>query len=527
MRIDFFNLSNPDNWQLCQCGKCLAPFTCENGTVVQPDDPAFRSAQNFTFKNKIARKIRKIYPNVVVGDYAYYYTTEPPPFPLEENIRVQYCPYGENMKAPISDDTSNANWHRLLDGWGESCRKSVYRTYTGCGDAFPRPLEYILQTNFIYCLSRKFPMKEFYNEGPLDIVSETHPGFKATWDTCFMLKWLISRLVWNPYADIEELRGDFCRRVYREAAEPMLAFHNLLRDSFFSDNLPCVYNGVDARSYTRQYVLRPKLDGRLFALLDEALAKVRHPVSRELIARQRMWFERWVKEAGDDRFVQMHVPYCGEKGLATSFDSDVWARAGKTGDFVVAGPTAKSEDGLAGVGSKARFRSTASILHDRLNLYIRFDCYAPDMATLRGNVNADDGRERPPRGDIMEFYLADGATGVYYMMMMDVGNDDDHAKDCVYDAKMWDSSWSGGWERNVRRYDDRWVTIVRVPFDSIGITAAQSGKLLFQGIRGKYYDTDETDPKSGKPKRRREMASWNGGWVHQVQSFGELILDVE
>ena len=527
VRIDYFNLSNPDSWHLCQCEKCVAPFTCENGVVVQPTDPAFRSAQNFTFKNKIAREVRKVYPNVTIGEYAYYYTTQPPPFKLEDNIRIEYCPYGENMKAPISDDTSNANWHELLDGWGKSCRKTVYRTYTGCGDQFPRPLEYILQTNFIYCLSRPLPMCEFFNEGPLDIVSPTHPGFKQTWDTCFMLKWLIARLAWNPYADIEELRRDFCRRVYREAAEPMLAFHDLLRDSFFSDNLPCVYNGVDPHAYTLQYVVRPKLSDKLLGLLDTALAKARHPVSHELVARQKAWFEKWIAAAGDDRFVQMHVPYSAEKGLEKAFDSDVWEKAGKTGDFVITGPGEFAEYGGLKVGDKPIFRSTAAILHDRLNLYIRFDCYAPDMATLQGNVRPADGKEKGPRGDIMEFYLADGTTGVYYMMMMDVGNEDDHSKDCVYDAKMWDYGWNGGWERNVKRYDDRWTTIVKIPFDSIGLTAAQSGKLLFQAIRGKYYDSDVIDKKTGKPQRWREMASWNGGWVHQVQNFGQLILDVE
>ena len=46
--------------------------------------------------------------------------------------------------------------------------------------------------------------------------------------------------------------------------------------------------------------------------------------------------------------------------------------------------------------------------------------------------------------------LADGATGVYYMMMMDVGNEDDHSKDCVYDAKMWDYGWNGGYGQFVK-----------------------------------------------------------------------------
>ena len=527
VRIDYFNISNPDSWAVCQCEKCLAPFTCENGTVVQPDDPAFRSAQNFTFKNKVAREVRKAYPRVDMGDYAYYYTTEPPPFKLESNFRIEYCPYGENMKVPISDDASNEYWHRLLDGWGRSCAKTEYRTYTGCGDNFPRPLEYIIQTNFNYCLSRPLPIRDFFNEGPLDIDEEGHEEFRITWDTCFMLKWLIPRVVWNPECDLEALRADFCRRAYHEAAAPMLALHNLIRDSFFSDSFPCLYNAVDGTAYTKQYIIRPKLDKKLFALFDEALAKARHPVSRELIARQKAWFEKWAARAGDDRFVQMHVPYSAEKDLETSFDSAVWEKAGKTGDFVVTGAGTLGEDGERQVGDKARFRSTAAILHDRQNLYIRFDCYAPDMATLKGSDKSSDGKERAPRGDIMEFYLADGATGVYYMMMMDVGHDDDHTKDCVYDGKMFDGSWTSGWTRNVKRYDDRWTTIVKVPFDTIGLAAAQSGKLLFQGIRGKYFDDDKTDPKTGKPRRRREMASWNGGWVHQVQNFGQLILDVE
>ena len=518
VRIDYFNLSNPDSWVLCQCEKCTAPFTCEDGTVVQPEDPAFRSAQNFTLKNKIAREIRKIYPDVVIGDYAYYYTVEPPPFKLENNIRVQYCPYGENMKVPIYDDEYNALWHRLLDGWGKSCNKAVYRTYTGCGDKFPRPLEYILQTNFLYCLTRPLPLREIYNEGPLDYDGKDNPGHNLTWDTCAMLKWLIPRLAWNPRADLEELRRDFCRRAYREAAEPMLAFNDLLRDSFFSDRLPCFYNAVDGVGYTRHYIIRPKLEGKLFALLDEALAKARHPVSRELIARQKARFEVWVEKAGDGMFVQMNVPYSAEKDLETSFDSDVWKKAGKTGDFIVASPSGTG-------GGKARFRTTASILHDRVNLFIRFDCYAPDMATLKASVS-DDGKERAPRGDIMEFYLANGSSGVYYMMMMDAGNDDP-SKDCVYDAKMWDNDWNSGWTRNVRRYGDRWTTIVKVPFESIGVAAAQGGKLLFQGIRQKFHDTDEIDKKTGAPKRVREFASWNGGWVHQTQTFGELILDLE
>ena len=120
----------------------------------------------------------------------------------------------------------------------------------------------------------------------------------------------------------------------------------------------------------------------------------------------------------------------------------------------------------------------------------------------------------------MEFFLGHADTGVYYQFMFDAGNPDPR-KDVLFEAKGQDMSWDCNWERTVKRYDDRWEAIVRVPLAEIGINVTQNNKMLFQPIRGKYYMTEQ----NGKQVRRREMASWNGGWVHQVPAFGELTLN--
>ena len=517
VKVDFFNLSGADNWNVCQCEACTKPFVCEDGKVVDPKDPAFRSAQCFTFMNKIMRKLRKTHPKVVLGNYAYYITETPPPFRLDPNIRIQFCPYGENMKAPLDDPKANTYPARLLKAWGVACDKVCYRSYSGCGMNFPRQTEYIVQTNLLACLNQPLPIREFMDESHADLMTHGRGGDCLQWNMCAMECWVNNRLWWNPKQDLESLRRQFVTRAYQEAAEPMSAYHDLLRDAYYSDRLTSNYNSINPVAYTSHYIVEKGHAGKLLALLDEALAKVKNPVSREMIRRHREFFGKWIAEAEKKTYVSMTVPYSDAKDLATSFDSEVWDKAGDTGDFVTA------KEGYEGRGQKPKFRTTAKILHDRSAFYVKFDCYAPDMKTLKVSQLKPGSTSDCPRGDVVEFYFANADDGVYWMSIMDAGNPGEPEKDAVYFARLSDSSWRGGWTRRVKRYDDRWTMIVRVPFDSLGLAAAQNFRVLFQAIRQKYYP-DEERVKAGKKGMAREFSSWNGGFVHSVDDFGELKL---
>lgn len=519
VKVDYFNLSGADSWNVCQCEACTKPFVCEDGKVVDPKDPAFRSAQCFTLMNKIARKLRKTHPNVVLGNYAYYITETPPPFRLDPNIRIQFCPYGENMKAVLDDPKANSYPARLLKAWGVACDKVCYRSYSGCGMNFPRQTEYIVQSNLLACLKQPLPIREFKDESHADVMKKGRGGDCIQWNMCAMECWVNNRLWWNPRQDLEALRRQFVTRAYQEAAEPMMAYHNLLRDAYYSDRLSSTYNSINPVAYTSHYIVEKGHADKLLALLDEALAKVRHPVSREMIRRHREFFGKWIAEAKDKVYVSMTVPYSDAKDLATAFDSDVWEKAGTTGDFVSA------SEGRKGRGKKPMFRTTARILHDRKAFYVKFDCYAPDMANLKVSQLApgqEPGASVSPRGDVVEFYFANADEGVYWASIMDAGNPGEPEKDCIYFARLSDSSWKGGWTRQVKRYDDRWTMIVRVPFDSLGLAAAQNFRVLFQAIRQRYY-YDEARAKAGR-ELPRDFSSWNGGWVHAVDDFGELKL---
>lgn len=511
LHVDYLNVSVTDGWGLCTCERCLAPFKTGSGQIVASDDPAFRSAQYYTFINKVARELKKTHPKVTLGIYAYIFAAPPPPFPLEDNIRVQYCPFVRNDKAPIFDDVTNRNWHEYLDKWGASGNKTWVRDYWGWANTFPRALEYTVQKDLQYYLRHN--VRELSAEHPVDKESKVWAPSKEVWDVSGMTAWLISRLWWNPDQDIEKLRDFYMLRVYREAAPAMRKYHDLIRDSWYANSFPSMYSD-SVLPMVSTYIVKAGIKANCRAALVEALDTVKHPKSRELIARQLKHFDNWMEQVKDDKTVRMDVPHCAATGIANAFKSPIWEKAGQTGAFVVADKQKR--------GQKALIRSEARLLHDRKNLYVYYDCHASDMATLEANVGTHDGTEMIPRGDIMEFFLGDPNTGVYYQFMFDVGNGDGPAKDVVYDAKGHDPAWTCEWKRNIRRYEDKWCAIVRIPLEGIGVNITQNNKLLFLPVRGKYYDSK--DAKTGKTIRTREMASWGGGWVHQMSGFGEITL---
>ena len=510
-KVDYFNLSIADNWLVCKCPKCVAPFVTEDGKTIQPEDPVFRSAQYYTFINKVAREIRKTNPNVTLGVYAYVFTSEPPPFALEKNIRIEYCPFVYDEKTPVYDKSSNGKWDNYLVRWGKVSKHTQVREYFGWANKFPRAQAYRIRDNGLYYL--KHNIREFSAEHPMDSKSSAYPPAEPTWDVSGMDAWLVARLWWNTEQDLEALRDQYITRVYREAAPQMKLYHDLQRDTFYATKLPSFYSD-DILPLVSAYIMKPGIGGKMQKLLAEAYAAAKHPKSKELIARQQKHLAEWIEMAKNDKTVRADVPVVRDtKNIMDSFGAAIWEKAGATGDFIVAD---KGENYC----KKAKFRSTARLLHDRENLYIYFQCYTPDMKNLAVSKSKDPSIEGIPRGDIMEFFLGHVNNGVYYQFMFDAGNPDDPKLDVVYDAQGQDNTWTCKWQRRVKRYDDRWEAIVKIPLDGIGLNVTQNNKLLFQPIRGKYY----TFEKDGKKRTSREMASWNGGWVHQVPAFGELTL---
>lgn len=495
------NISIEDSWTVCCCPKCLAPLKLADGKVLDSKHPQFRSAQFFLFLNEIARQLRTTHPQIVILTYAYFFTMEPPPFPVEDNIRIMYCPYDKDNKVSYEDLNRNGTVARRLVSWGKMSDKILLREYYGCAAKFPRPIEEIMKADFLFCLKNN--VMELNTEWPVD-----HSSAIPVWDASAITAWCMARLWWDPTADVDALRDHFITRTYREAAPAMKRYYSILQKNWYASSYPTIYMD-EASTMAQMYIYEAGSEDACRAALQEAAKTAVHPISKELIKRHIETFEQWMENAKKGKRVTQGVPRLA--GASMDPDAECWKSAAKLSSFLVHGTKDKP----------AKFRTDVSVLHDNESIYFLFDCFADDMKTLEPSKLHAGGGETFPRGDIMEFFLADAATGIYFQFALDAGNK------AVYDGKIFDGKWnSSDWKRNVRSLDDRWQAVVRIPFRMIDLDPAKSSNLLFLPVRGKYYDTEVMDKKTKKmvPRRVREMSSWGGGTVHEASSFGILTL---
>ncbi len=503
--VKAINISIMDTANCCECNRCQEPLKLDDGQVISNDHSAFRSAQFFAFLNKVAAELAKTHPDMEIITYGYYFSEVPPPIKLAPNICVYYCPYGRDYKYPFNDAKRNPAWMKQLTDWGKLIDKVQLREYYGDAAMFPRPLEDVVQKDLQFCLENN--IRRFCSELAPDVPARESLT-RATWDVSAMTCWVISRLWWDPYQDVEELRNYYLKRTYREAAPAMKKYYDIIRKNWYSDASATIYFGNTAYD-AKQYILDKGSEEACRSALAEAEALVQHPKSRELVRRQRARFEGWMKEAKTLRNPEMRVPaVAANTDVGTNFDSPLWTKAPETIPFEFY----KSSQ-------VPKMATSAKILHDRKNLYIRFHAQANDMDTLTGNPAPRDGREIMPRGDHFEIFLVAAKDGVYRQFGFDYGNQ------AIFDGKLFDINWTAPWSRVTRKVEGGWEAIVTFPFASFDFNYQKGEEVDCLLYRSKYFYDGSTDPKTGAKRRVREQTTWGQGRVHLVPSFGRLFFE--
>ena len=506
IKVDYLNVSLADNGMLCKCEKCMAPFVCENGVVVQPGESGFRSAQYFTFMNKLARMLAKTHPNVSLGTYAYAVTKAPPPFKIEKNVCVQLCLTELDERSPLQDEARNAGSKRLVDAWTDKCPGIWYRDYTGLSGRTDRAIEYPFAEGARYCMERRNPVMAYSAEHPRDRADANATIGSATeaWDVSGMSTWVMSRLWWNPYEDVDALRRQYVKRTYREAAPQMQRYHDAMRDAFRADRMPTMFLVGSPVFLTKRYVVDAGLAEKMRGFLKDALAAAKHPVSAELIRRQLAHFERNCARAAA-------IP---DYAIAAKPLSAGWDAAVESAPFVTAVPVYGRVDTF---GETAKFRTTFKAAYDDKALHLRMRCEAPDAMTLKGDE--DPTHHSPSCIDRLEFFIGRADAGVYWHWIMDPGVDE-KGGGAVYKAKVNDTGWRGKWTRDVTRDANAWTVTMHIPFADLELEGAPK-ELLFNCFRDRKYPSGRKNS-FGREIEATERSSWTGGGLHDPGGFGRL-----
>lgn len=229
---DFFSYCYSDSWRCCECPECQKPVKYPGGelamkSVIAQQDPHFRAARTYLVGDRIARRVREK-TGKPTEMLAYIYNSAPPPFRLDEGMRVLYATYDTStMRFPTLAQTKPAtyaaeSWARRFRDWLEFNPKAI-----GMYEYF------FTASPGLYAEAAAANMMEMAKVGGWHVHSQTQGDNRAKsyeafgrneqmWDVNALEQWVICRLMWNPSLDPNALRAEAIRRFYGEAAAPAM-----------------------------------------------------------------------------------------------------------------------------------------------------------------------------------------------------------------------------------------------------------------------------------------------------------------
>ncbi len=452
------------------------------------------STRYFRFVNIIAEKVCSVRPDVKIYTLAYLDCEEVPKIEkLHPNVIVGLCTYRRCYKCTINDPTCDTNrrWDNLLRGWSKLSKQIHIYDYLAFGGmpAFPAPVLKVMQKDLQYYHSlgvTGYKTESVVDGGPWKFAGNSKGlGFYRSkpadhihyWTGMNMIYHLMSRLLWDPYSDLEAMKADYFHRYYGPAAAAMQKINTLIEKRWDDDKSPYVWN-----QYSTNF------PAMLFKPGD--FEKVRS----------------WIKEAEK---AAAAVPFYSRR-VAHFADlvNKVWSKdlGGITKTLyvkesaVIDGGFARFKDGKS-VPAESRARIKITLKGTEMILNAEFFQPGSDVVTTYKGRDGLRGY-----GDTFEIFINAGPKNRkdgYYQFIVGAGGG-------IYDAKMRNYKWNCSFTAQASVKSDRWCADVKIPLHELGYDELKPGdtiRLNLGHVRQKPY----------------EISSWTDGSLEGQTSFGTII----
>ncbi len=186
----------------CTCASCSAINEEEGspaGTLIR-------------FINAVADAIAEEFPHVFVETLAYHDTEVPPKLTkARDNVVVRFCATAGCCSHAVSDCENNAVIREVIQGWKEVCPRLYVWEYTSEYQhyLFSKPnfaalqgtIQYYYENDVIGMFAQGIYNEELYNG-----------------EFGELRAYLLAKLLWDPYADVETLTEEFMTAFYGDAA---------------------------------------------------------------------------------------------------------------------------------------------------------------------------------------------------------------------------------------------------------------------------------------------------------------------
>ncbi len=199
---------------------------CENCKKVDREEGS-QAGTMLRFVNAIADNIREDYPDVMVDTFAYQYTRKPPKITVpRDNVIVRLCSIECGFSTPLDSGVipENEKFVEDIKKWSEICNNLFIWDYTtnyshylapfGNFDIIQRNIQFFAENNVI----------GIYEEG-------NYTAAESDGEFAELRCYLLAKLMWDPYCDIDKHMYDFCEAYYGKGAQGIIDFINYIDEN--------------------------------------------------------------------------------------------------------------------------------------------------------------------------------------------------------------------------------------------------------------------------------------------------------
>jgi hypothetical protein len=192
---EYWSVSQNDNFSYCQCEKCTKIIADEGS----PSGPIIR------FVNEVATQ----FPDKIISTLAYQYSRKAPIVSKPaKNVQVMLCTIELNRSKSIEEDKGSESFKNDIIEWGKICKHIYLWDYNidFANSVSPFPNLHVLQPNIQFFVKNN--VSAHFQQANASVGSEFSE----------LKVYLLSRLLWNPNADVTQMKDEFLNGYYGNAA---------------------------------------------------------------------------------------------------------------------------------------------------------------------------------------------------------------------------------------------------------------------------------------------------------------------
>jgi len=204
----YWSVSQNDNYNECQCENCLKlkeKYRASSGRILD-------------FVNRVARE----FPEKTISTLAYQYSRSAPQgIKPDKNVNIMLCSIECNRSEPLATDPRSESFRKDIIDWGKLTDNILMWDYVVQfrNLVSPFPNLRVLQPNIKFFVDNNVRM--MFQQGCGGNIGEF----------CELRAYLITKLLWNPDADVNAIMDDFLNGYYGAAGKFIRKYIDIMHDA--------------------------------------------------------------------------------------------------------------------------------------------------------------------------------------------------------------------------------------------------------------------------------------------------------